>query len=130
MGGMVLSAGSDECPSPVYWVEPEIDKTYSKFREKGIGPVEFPIAKRIFKRETNKQLKNPTSVAFTISDAVRNGFDNNYAHDMLDNIDNLARGDTNRLINESFPEYEQLLKIIVTPDDKACLLYTSPSPRD
>jgi len=97
----------------------EIDKTYTKFREKGIGPLEFPIAKRFYKRETTKQLKSPTSVAFTVSNALRNGFDKNYVHDLLDNIDGLARGDTNSLISASFPEYEQLLKVIVSPDDKA-----------
>ena len=97
----------------------EIDETYTEFRTKGIGRLEFPIAKRFYKRETTKQLKSPTSVAFTVSNALRNGFDNNYVQNLMTNIDDLGRGDTNKLISEVFPEYDQLLKVIVSPDNKA-----------
>ena len=37
----------------------------------------------------------------------------------MTNIDDLGRTDTNKLISEVFPEYDQLLKVIVSPDDKA-----------
>ena len=97
----------------------QIDETYTEFRAEGIGRLEFPIAKRFYKRETKKQLTNTTSVAFTVSNALRNGFDNNYVDNLVDTIDDLSRGDTNKLIGESFPEFDQLLKVVVSPDDKA-----------
>lgn len=106
----------------------EIEKAYSEFREDGVGRLEFPVAKRFYSRETKKQLQNPIAVAFSVSDAVRNGFGNDYMHNLLDNIDDLARGSTNETIKASFPAYDKLLKVIVSPDKQvlkdACVIST------
>ncbi len=97
----------------------EIEKAYSEFVESGVGRIEFPLAKRIYKREAKKGLKNPVNVAFSIISAVKNGFDSTHVHSAMDRIDALKRGSTNDVISASFPDYEDLLKIIVSPDDKA-----------
>lgn len=97
----------------------EIEHTYKKFRAKGIGRVEFPLAKRFYKREFEKQLRNPTSMAFTVIEVVRKGYSDDYVHTLPDRLDSLERSSTNRLISELFPAYDQLLTVIVSPDDKA-----------
>jgi len=97
----------------------EIENTYSEFRKTGIGRIEFPIAKRLYKREVIKELKRPVNVAFSVNNAVRNGFDADYVHGAESRIESLDRSSINSLITDSFPAYANLLKIIVSPDEKA-----------
>jgi len=103
-----------------------VEKTYNKFRSDGVGRIEFPLSKRLFKREIVKQLSDPVSVAYQINKAVQTGFSAEYLSEYKSHVDSLSRADTNRFINESFPEYKNLLKIIVSPDkaavDGACVI--------
>jgi len=58
----------------------EIETTYTKFLQSGIGRIEFPIAKRFFSQESKKGLSNPVNVAFSVIDATKNGFSTDYVH--------------------------------------------------
>lgn len=97
----------------------EIEEAYTEFRDDGIGRVEFPIAKRIYKREVTKQLQSPVNLAFTIKEAVLNGFSPDYVPSFVDRIDDMGRDSTNEIISTSFPAYSDLMKIIVTADKSA-----------
>ena len=97
----------------------EIEQAYSEFQKDGIGRVEFPLAKRFFKREVEKQLNNPVAMAFSVNESVKKGFSTDYAYTLLDHIDSLKRDKVNNLISTSFPRYDQLLKIIVSSDKNA-----------
>lgn len=97
----------------------EIEKAYTELRVSGIGRIEFPIAKGIFKREAAKQFESPVNVAFTLSEAVLKGYSADYVQNLTDNIGGLKRDTTNAVINSALPAYESILKVIVSPDDKA-----------
>ena len=96
-----------------------IEKEYTEFRSDGVGRLEFPLAKRFFKREFTKQRENPVSIAFQINSAMQNGFRAEYLWNFEGHLDSISRADTNKFIGELFPEYENLLKVIVTPDASA-----------
>ena len=97
----------------------EIEEAYEQFREAGVGRLEFPIAKRLYKREYSKQLENPVNVAFMMSDSLRSGYTDTYVPTLLEKIDDMDRNTTNELINSALPAFENILKVIVTPDSKA-----------
>ena len=104
----------------------EIEQAYTVFREEGIGRLEFPIAKRMYQREYADQLQNPVNVAFILGDSVRSGYTNTFVPTLLDEINGLERDATNQIVRSSLPEYQSLLKVIVSPDnnavDDACVI--------
>jgi len=87
----------------------EIEKAYAEFKEDGIGRVEFPLAKRFFKREVQKQLNNPIAMAFSVSSSVKNGFAANYAYKLLDYIDSTKRALENACVIEKLEELDSCL---------------------
>ncbi len=97
----------------------EIEETYEKFRSSGVGPIEFPVFKRFYKREVRKDLERPVNVAYHLNNGVRYGFSTDYMSNTMQRIDSLNRGRVNSLISESFPAYEDILKLVVSPDDTA-----------
>ena len=97
----------------------EIEQAYEKFKQAGIGRIEFPIAKRIFKREYSERLQNPVDVAFLLSESVLNGYTETFVPNLMDEIDNLNRKTTNEVVSSALPAYDDLLKVIVSPDNKA-----------
>jgi len=97
----------------------EIEKVYEKFRQSGAGRMEFPTFKRFYKREVKKDLQRPVNVAYAVSQAVQSGVSADYLNNMLRNIDSADRSSTNRIISDSFPAYENMLKLIISPDDQA-----------
>ena len=106
----------------------EIEQAYEKFRQSGIGRLEFPVATRILKRESAKQFQNPVNMAFTVSEAVQNNFSTSYVASLSERIEQLNRKDTNEVISASFPEFSALTKVIVSPDRNAiagaCIIET------
>lgn len=97
----------------------EIEQAYTKFRKSGIGRIEFPVAKRFYKREFKKDLERPINVAFAIVNGVQKSFSADYMNTTLSRVDSLDRDDVNSLIADSFPAYEDILKLIVSPNEKA-----------
>ena len=97
----------------------EIEEAYTEFRESGIGRIEFPLAKRVYRREINTQIQNPVNVAFSVIDAMQRGFNDDYLETALKDIDAMGRSEANEVMRASLPEYDDLLKVIVSPDDKA-----------
>ena len=96
-----------------------IEQAYAEFRQSGISPEEFPVFKQFYKREVKKQLAEPANVAYHLNKGVRDGFSADYMNTTMVRIDSLERSSTNKLITESFPAYDKLLKLIVSPDKKA-----------
>jgi len=97
----------------------EIEQTYKNFRNVGIDSTEFPIFKRVYVREIKKDLQHPVEVALAVIDGLKKGFTTKYMNNYLDHIDSLDRNSVNGLIRESFPAYENMLKLIISPDEKA-----------
>lgn len=97
----------------------EIEQTYTKFRTSGIGRLEFTIAKRFYTRNIRKDLQRPVNVAFAVNNGVQNGFTADYMTSTFTRIDSLDRNSMNSLISESFPAYETMLRLIISPDEKA-----------
>jgi len=96
-----------------------IEETYKEFREDGIGRVEFPIAKKFYEREITKELKEPTSVAHLLKDAQLSDQETDHVATLLDQIGSMDRTAVNNVIRENLPEFGNILKIIVTADEKA-----------
>jgi len=96
-----------------------VEESYTDFRNNGVGRVEFPLTRRLFKREFVKQLNDPVRIAYEVNRAMQNGFNAEYLWNFEDHIDSLNRADTNSLISETFPDYADLLKIIISPDAEA-----------
>lgn len=97
----------------------EIEQAYTEFRQSGIGPIEFPVFKRFYKREVKKELEQPVSVAYHLNKGIRDGFTPDYMNSTMKRIASLKRKNTNTVIAESFPAYDQMLKLIVSPDKNA-----------
>jgi len=93
--------------------------SYEKFRTDGVGLVEFPIAKKFYVQRIREELQEPPSVAYLMMDAKLNGFSEDYVPNLVDQISDQKRSDVNLFIEEAFPEFDSMLKIIVTPDAEA-----------
>jgi len=96
-----------------------VQSSYEKFRTDGVGLIEFPIAKKFYLQRIREELEQPPSVAYLLMDAKMNGFSEEYVPNLIDQIDGQKRSDVNRSIEEAFPAYDSMLKIIVTPDAEA-----------
>lgn len=100
--------------------------TYEKFRTKGISLIEFPIAKKFYVQRVRDESKEPASVAYMMMDAKLTGFSDDYFPSLLGRIQSQKRGGVNQTIKDSFPQFDSMLKIIVTPDanaiDGACVI--------
>jgi len=93
--------------------------SYEKFRNNGINLIEFPIARKFYVQRINEELDKPSSVAYMMMDAELNGFDSSYLPALVENIKSQKRSDVNKVIKAEFPEFDNMLKIIVTPDADA-----------
>lgn len=97
----------------------ETEKTYEKFRLGGIGALEFPIAKRFYRQSLNQEFAKPESIAYLMMESDRTGQSVAKVATLRDQVSNLARGDVNQIIKESFPTFDSMLRIVVTPDANA-----------
>jgi len=93
--------------------------SYKKFRNGGVGLVEFPIAKRFYLQRIREEIEEPASVAYLMMDAEMNGFGKDYMPNIVDKISAQSRSNVNQTIQRGFPEFDSMLKIIVTPDASA-----------
>ena len=97
----------------------EIEDAYQEFHKSGVGPIEFPVAQSISRRKTSKLLQDPVNMAFSVTEAMRNGFGRDYVQKILESIDDMERSAVNEIIKTSMPAFDQMLKVIVTPDKDA-----------
>ncbi|MFK8076716.1 MAG: M16 family metallopeptidase [Granulosicoccus sp.] len=96
-----------------------VRESYEKFRTKGISLIEFPIARKFYVQRVRDEIKEPSSVAYMIMDAKLTGFSDAYFPSLLGRIQAQSRADVNKTIMSTFPEFDSMLKIIVTPDENA-----------
>jgi len=97
----------------------EIEQAYTEFRGSGVSPEEFKVAKTVYKRNLKEMLQRPANVAFELNQAVREGYSAEYMKSTFSRIDSMDINHVNSVVSDSFPAYEGMLKLIVTPDDKA-----------
>lgn len=93
-----------------------IKDTYTEFKDDGIGRIEFPFAKRFMISKVKENVKKPETQAYLMIEATLN--DQAFAHGLalLDRTQDLSRKQTNALIRSEFPDYSDMLKIVVSAD--------------
>ena len=64
-------------------------------------------------------MKKPSSVAYMLMEAKLNEQGPNQVANLIAEIKGQKRAEVNQIIKDSFPEFDSLLKIIVTPDANA-----------
>ena len=96
-----------------------VETTYYAFKSDGIGFVEFPFAKRIMLKLLRTNYEKPATLAFVMTEAVLQGEALEAAVNRETQASQLGRSDVNAVISEHFPDFDQMLKIIVSPDENA-----------
>jgi zinc protease len=96
-----------------------VRSSYDKFRKNGVGLVEFPIAKKFYVQRVSEEMQKPSSVAYMMMDAKLNDFSANYMPTHVSQVKAQKRSEVNQSIKQAFPEFDSMLKIIVTPDAEA-----------
>jgi len=104
----------------------ETRKAYEKFREEGVGVLEFPIARRFYRQEMKSELAKPESVAYLMLEARLNQQSPGYVRTLVNEVSSLERSEVNEVIKSGFPEFDSLIKVVVTPDadaiEDACVI--------
>ena len=89
--------------------------TYEEFRNKGIGRVEFPIARRFYQRRLTEEFQKPESVAWLVMQGeLYEGVNNIPA--LQSDLQQADRGEVNAKINQILPAFDELLTVVVSPD--------------
>lgn len=96
-----------------------VETTYDAFRSGGIGVIEFPFAKRIMLKRIRSNYDKPSTLAFVMTEAVLQGKTLEVAVNLESQAAELDRSDVNAVISEHFPDFDQMLKVIVSPDANA-----------
>ncbi len=97
----------------------KVRESYENFRTKGVSLIEFPVARKFYVQRVRDEIKEPSSVAYMMMDAKLTGFSDAYFPSLLGRIQSQNRADVNETIKSTFPEFDSMLKIIVTPDANA-----------
>lgn len=93
-----------------------VGKAYEEFRSNGIGPVEFPIAKRIMLKRTREASQKPSTVAFLMTENELRGFEQSRALSLVSRSKALTRAAVNQAIAQNFPTMDQMVTVVVSPD--------------
>jgi len=93
--------------------------TYETFRTDGISFVEFPIARRFYRQRIEDSLGKPADAAYLLMESRLNGHPEDDLPTLHNRIGALDRGAVNTFIAQSFPPFDAMLKIVVTPDPDA-----------
>jgi len=93
-----------------------VEKAYKKFITKGIGVVEFPVAKRIMLKRSRSQMEKPSSIAYLMTESDLRGLPQSQALSLVSRAETLTRASVNQAISTNFPAITDMLRIIVTPN--------------
>ncbi len=96
-----------------------IEVTYEDFRTGGIGPVEFPFAKRLYRNRALGIAESPQGAANLMVEAWITGRDIGHGLAYPMRASDLTRGDVNMVIARDFPPFSQKVKVVVSPDRDA-----------
>lgn len=88
---------------------------YEEFRTDGIGIIEFPFARRFYGQRIDGEMEKPESVAYMLMESRLDGRPVDDIGTMRERIGNLERGAVNTFIAKTYPPFDDMLKIIVTP---------------
>jgi len=90
--------------------------TYEDYRKDGIGRFEFPFAARFYRQRIEGSLEKPEEAAFLMIEGKAAGHPDDHVLNIVEQIRDQDRAATNSFIREYFPAFEQMLKIVVTPN--------------
>lgn len=97
----------------------KVESTYDTFTSDGIGFVEFTFAKRIMLKRIRTNYEKLSTLAFVMTEAILQGKPLSDAINLETKADNLDRSSVNAAIAEHFPEFGNMLKVIVSTDANA-----------
>ena len=112
----MLVMGGEVETAQIQQVVDEVERTYEKFRTVGIGPVEFPIARKFYRDRILDELQKPESVAYMLIEARLNGWERNYVTKLTERISGQGRESVNEQIATHFPAFDEMLTVVVTPE--------------
>ncbi|WP_165759879.1 M16 family metallopeptidase [Falsiruegeria litorea] len=93
--------------------------TYEELRTDGIGLIEFPFAQRIFKNRAYGIAEKPRGAANLMVEAWLTGRPVEDGLRYPERAAGLSRGSVNQAIQDEFPPFSQMVKIVVSPDRDA-----------
>ena len=96
-----------------------VRETYEEFRTDGVGLIEFPFARRFYRQRIESSMAKPQEATYLLMEGLLNGAPAGELATLQSRIDNLERGKVNGFISKTFVKFDDLLKIIVTPDAAA-----------
>ncbi len=114
----VLRMGGEVETAQLPQVLDTLRATYDEFRMSGIHADEFPVAQRAHRQRMEQRLTRPASVANMLVESTLNNQPQEL-QSLIARINGLDRLAVNRIIRDTYPPYDDLLKIIVTPDANA-----------
>lgn len=94
-------------------------QSYEAFRLNGISQEEFPVARASYLQRIEQGLRRPAGVATMLMENRLNARSAEEFEQLSAHIGSLERMAVNDTIRAAYPPYEQLLKIVVTPDADA-----------
>lgn len=96
-----------------------VEEAYTTFKNEGIGFVEFPFAKRIMLKRIRDNFAKPSTIAFVMTEAVlqNKAIEEALALEAKGNA--MGRGAANAAISAHFPDFDQMVKVVVSPDADA-----------
>jgi len=97
----------------------KVEETYNEMKSGGIGFLEYPFAKRIMMKRIRENYKKPSTLAFVMTEAHFEGKTLEEVINLEAKADDMGRGEVNTAIKKHFPEFSQMIKVIVTPDAEA-----------
>ncbi|KPD10799.1 pitrilysin family protein [Phaeobacter sp. 11ANDIMAR09] len=96
-----------------------VQRTYETFRTVGVGMVEFPFAHRIFKNRVRSNMDKPDTIAHLLTEAQLTGRSSSSGLQYLERVEGLSRAEVNAAILRHFPKFDDMVKIVVSPDRDA-----------
>ncbi|MDD9910539.1 MAG: pitrilysin family protein [Ahrensia sp.] len=96
-----------------------VEASYEEFRKGGIGFLEFPFAKNFYRGRLEESFKKPENLAYLMMESRLDGEPDDHIDTMLTRLDDTSRSDVNAFIAENFPPFDDMLKVIVSPDVNA-----------
>lgn len=93
--------------------------TYETFRTGGITAGEFATARHLQANRLANRMLNPPGLAKMLSYAAEDGRSNAYALATGNRLAKLTREQVNQAIKRYFPPFDQLTRIVVSPDRNA-----------
>lgn len=94
-------------------------QSYETFRREGIAPEEYPIARNFHLQRVEQNLSRPAGMATMLMENRLNGQSAEAFETLVAHVESLERTTVNDTIRATYPPFDALLTIVITPDADA-----------